>query len=327
MAPSALRVRRRALPRIPHAFELNEPFIAVEGTIGFTDTSYRRIFCSVLVSRTPWDAAAIVNQLSRERIHSRAAENFIQELARQAIIAPNSMLGREAGYRGFNVAPVLSNAIFGSDFLRRYYEPLSFFGHGDFDAAESERLSRLRLAVNLQLSLALEQQDYWSDRSLIHLPDFLRSALWRIRNLERTDEKAWRPAHEITHCLTNVIDSIRNALIALRESDKEHDREHYNMLFLREGEDAWRASLLENAAETIAESLFAISNDFSDHDDVFWHLALDVMRHLVPQYGSPPNGVDPFQQRVILKLIQDQGQHDRLLSRRLSASSCGSCTV
>ncbi|MND36265.1 hypothetical protein D3C80_269190 [compost metagenome] len=260
-------------------------------------------FCSVLVSATPWDAAAIVRRISVEKAYSRAAQSFVQEVARQAIVAPNSMLGREVGFKGFNFAPVLSDAIFSSSFLRSRYEPLSFFGYSDFDSADPERLSRLRHAVELQLSMALSEQDYWADRSLIHLPDYFRSALLRIRKLDRSDEKAWRPASEIAGCLKTVIDSVRSALTALRESGVEHDRELYDMLFLREDGNAWQASLLNCAAETVVVSLFTVSNDFTDHDDVFWHLLLDVMDNLVPRNGIQPNGVDPFQQRVILKLI------------------------
>lgn len=260
-------------------------------------------FCSVLVSATPWDAAAIVRRISEEKAYSPAAQNFVQELARQAIVAPNSMLGREVGFKGFNFAPVLSDAIFGSDFMRTSYEPLSFFGYSDFDSEDPERLSRLRHAVELQLSIALAAQDYWGDRSLVHLPSYLRSALWRIRKLDRAKEKTWRPASEINECLNKVIDSVRSSLTTLRESEDVQDRELYNMLFLREGDDPSRISLLHFAAETVVESLFAISNDFSDHEDVFWHLSLDVMDHLLPHYGNQPNGVDPFQQRVILKLI------------------------
>lgn len=212
------------------------------------------------------------------------------------------MLGREAGYRGFNAAPVLSNALFGSNLLRRYYQPLAFYYHG-IDATYSDRLARLRHAMEMQLSLALREQDYWNDHSLSRFPDILRSALWKLRKMARNDEKRWGPTFEIERCLTGMTDSIRESLRKLRESENEHDREHYDMLFLKEGDSEPRASLLNCAADSIVESLFAISNEFSHHDDAFWGFSLDILSHLVPDYGNQPDGVDPFQQRVILKLI------------------------
>lgn len=260
-------------------------------------------FCSVLVSRTPWDVAAMLERLTEEKVHSVVAVDFVQEISRQAIIEPNSMMGRESGYQGFYAAPVLTNALFGSNFLRTYYEPLSFSGYGDFNSLDTERLARLRRVVKVQLSLALKGQDYWGDRSLLRIPDFLASSLRAVREHSTENQRSFATVLQIYGCVTDTVKNVRKSLDELRQSDKQSDVEHYTSLFVRDSDGQGRASLLESATEIVTETLFTIANHFSDHDDIFWHLALEVLGEVFPHYGDIPAGVDPFQQRVMIKLV------------------------
>ena len=61
--------------------------------------------------RCPWDTAAMLHRISNNELASRAVENFIREIARQAVISQSSMMGREIGRKGFRAAPVLSQVV------------------------------------------------------------------------------------------------------------------------------------------------------------------------------------------------------------------------
>ena len=54
----------------------------------------------------------MINEISRKKLYTNQAENFIQEIARQAILNDESMMAREMGYDGFGMAPVLSESLF-----------------------------------------------------------------------------------------------------------------------------------------------------------------------------------------------------------------------
>ena len=49
---------------------------------------------------------------------------FVQEIARQSIIDEESIVGKETGYEGFGVIPILSESLFGNLFMLQYYEPM-----------------------------------------------------------------------------------------------------------------------------------------------------------------------------------------------------------
>ncbi len=67
----------------------------------------------------------MLQRISYRKMASRAAEDFVREIGRQAIICPSSMMAREIGYKGFHAAPVLSHALFENQFINRNYQPLS----------------------------------------------------------------------------------------------------------------------------------------------------------------------------------------------------------
>jgi hypothetical protein len=101
-------------------------------------------FCATLVKKCPWQVARLLQELEQKRLHSRGAEQFVRELARQAILADDSMMEREIGYHGFGTVSLLSNSLFSQPFVLRAYDPLGsfrFMGSGHVTAAVLKRFN------------------------------------------------------------------------------------------------------------------------------------------------------------------------------------------
>lgn len=259
-------------------------------------------FCAVLVSRSPWHAAKMLRDLAASKSYSLAAEGFIQELARQAILHDGSMMGREVTYRGFHVAPILSDALFNSEFIRKYYSPLQFFGLNDFKDANPEYLENLRHALKLQVALAVDAGIYQSDRTLVGVESFVQRALWGLRKGSQPREIGWRSVSTIEGMLTDTIKQVREALENMRLSREKWEADLYVSLFAKDAEDNSYGGIVDSCAEMIFDAWCAIANEFTDHDDMFWKLNHYLIDSLFPRRGDVPQGVDPLQQRVLVRI-------------------------
>jgi hypothetical protein len=99
-------------------------------------------FCQSLIRRAPWNVAKMISVLSNENLHCQAAEQFVQELARQAIVLDDGIMSREVSFKGFATAPELSDAMFSDDFIVRSYDPLNMtFWEGEITAAVIRRFN------------------------------------------------------------------------------------------------------------------------------------------------------------------------------------------
>ena len=102
------------------------------------------LFCATLVTRAPWRVALVLKDLSAKRLHSRAAEQFVREIAHQAIIRDDSMMTREIGYHGFGTAPLLSESLFSDPFILIAYDPFDTFFETASDATLGLLLSSIQ---------------------------------------------------------------------------------------------------------------------------------------------------------------------------------------
>jgi hypothetical protein len=69
----------------------------------------------------------MLREVSNHKLYARGAEQFIRELAYQAIMRDNGMMAREVGYHGFGTAPLLSDSLFSDWFIIKQYNPFDFF--------------------------------------------------------------------------------------------------------------------------------------------------------------------------------------------------------
>lgn len=258
-------------------------------------------FCAVLVQKCPWDTAEILKTISRKQLDAGTIRAFVRELGRQAIISPVSMMGREIEYRGFRSAPLLTSALFEDRFINRTYQPLRGLSYGDRLGWDLEALKRLNHAALSALKLALAAGDYWSDQSLSSLDDYYS---WAIRDAHaqiRKDQEKYAPLVEIGSGLRDLIRQMNEHLATADPTDRA---ELYADL-----ENDRPFTILDYLAELVVESLFAFANDFDGWDDPFWHMAREIVDGVFPWNGTPPDGMNPFQQRVAIKLLKKTSEN------------------
>jgi hypothetical protein len=247
-------------------------------------------FCETLVQRSPWDAAAMVRVVSERRLGTKSAKRFVQELARQAIMAPSSMMTREVDYMGFRAAPVLSNAIFSDPFVRRACEPLNGLRWG-LEKWNASNVKRLNHAVEAQLELVIKDRDFWGDHSLNGITEFYTRA---IRDCRRGKVDDGGLEFEIRSGLTKIVEMLTAAF-------NELPPEIVRMLYQRG--DKRDFTTLDFVSEAVVEVLFAVSNEFRGPLRDHWFLVHDLVLNTFPAFQHSPNGFDPLQQRIAYKLV------------------------
>ncbi|WP_141400519.1 hypothetical protein [Magnetospirillum sp. 15-1] len=253
-------------------------------------------FCASLVTFSPWLAADIMNSLARERLNSRHAERFVQELALQTILLDQSMMSREVGYGGFSVAPVLSESLFGDHFIAQTYEPFAGIRFGSLGTPTRAMMMRLNAAAELSLKAALEESSYWSGRNFSHLQDVYEHVFRELSKMKRANNLEVGLSIEADSGVDALIKITRNHLATLT-ADRIYD-------LYRRGADCYgRGNIIEAVAELTSKSLETIANSFEGVNDPFWSHVSGTLHTLFPFYEDEPAGMDPLQQRVALKIV------------------------
>ena len=154
-------------------------------------------FCDALVSARPWDTAALLHVLSANQVVSEAGSDFIQQIGRQAIVSPTSMMLREMDYTGFGVAPALSNSLFDDPFIGRHYHPLRGLRYDDFSQVDGRMMKRFFHALDATLKNVLKMHDYWGDQSLTSTAEHLQWIAADVRRQTRADPHKHYPLIEL----------------------------------------------------------------------------------------------------------------------------------
>ena len=256
-------------------------------------------FCAILVCRSPWDTAGMLGELSKRPRVGRSDIGFVQELGRQAIISPRSMMAREIGYTGFVAAPVLSDALFHDPYIGRHYHPLHGLHFDDFLGVNADMVERYFHAVAATLENILNRHDYWGDRSLSRLADNVQWLGYDIRKQTRKNRRKYNLTISLKYGLEELIRQVRNELAA-------DDNRVYERLFARDSTEQRRDySIVDGIAEAIVNVMGSFANDFEGGpEDPFWSTAHQLFHAVFDVYGDVPDGMDPLQQRVAIKMIK-----------------------
>lgn len=249
-------------------------------------------FCETLVKRTPWSVVRILQQLSAERLHTRRANPFIQELAHQAIMRDDSMMAREVGYKGFGTAPLLSDSLFSDLFILEKYDPFDWFLSGDVTA---QIVNRFNSAAERCFTTLIEGGVIYQSQAAYNIQRFYRSAFMVAWKIQGTDDHDYHLPLELHYGVEKATKMAQQLIAHL-------DSREYEALFVSDPKQH-RYDVLETLVEIVYEALAAISNKFKGFDDPFWMTAIDVFHTAIPSIGDQPDGMSPFQQRLTLKII------------------------
>jgi hypothetical protein len=251
-------------------------------------------FCETLVRRAPWNLADAIKQIGAERLYASTAQQFIREVAHQAIIRDDSIMARETGYHGFGTAPLLSEALFSEWFIVLRYNPLeSFFSSLGYHVT-AKLLKRFNGAAE-RCYLTLIQNGHIDHAQVaFSIESFYRSVF--VRASEHQGDA--RRDIELTLEMTQVTTLAGKLALKLLASVDLHG---YDALFVKDASQR-RNDVLETLVEIVFEALSGVANRFKGVDDPFWIMSMGVMREVFNSIGTEPDGLTPFQQRLLLKL-------------------------
>lgn len=258
-------------------------------------------FCSVLVRRCPWLTASFLQYVSTKRLHTRGAEVFIQEIARQSIIDEGSIVGKETGYEGFGVIPMLSENLFGNWFMLQHYDPMQkMYYSGDGELTEGY-VRRLNLVSNTIVETAIREDDWYPQGYMGGVHGAYETVLNHLM---------YRQYKEVSVGLSVALHSGVADLYkpVVKAFDKMQIQKLAVLYATKDRSDRWE-NLVAEVASIVYESLESIANSFQGHDDPNWHHAISVFQDIFPMFGSIPIGFNPLQQRLALMLIEKLSQN------------------
>jgi hypothetical protein len=252
-------------------------------------------YCQTLVTRQAWRTASILRKISEKKLYCRGAEQFVRELAHQAIIRDESMMAREVGYHGFATAPLLSDSLFSDWFIVTQYNPLDSFIFSGRDNLTPLLLKRFNSAAERCYETLILEKEIFRAQVAFSIQSYYRSVFMSAYIYQEDRSRGFDLPLEMQGAVEMVV-RMANRLLA-RVSKRE-----YESLFVTDV-SAYRHDVLETMVEIVFEALNGIANKFKGVDDVFWSLAIDVMHRVFQSAGSEPAGLTPFQQRLALKIV------------------------
>jgi hypothetical protein len=251
-------------------------------------------FCETLVKRAPWRLADAITQIGTDELYARSAEEFIREVAHQAIIRDDSIVARETGYHGFGTAPLLSEALFSNPFIVIRYNPLESFFSSLSHTVTGNLLNRFNgAAKRCYLTLIAEEQLH-SAQVAFSIQSFYRSVFSRAEQYQKSKSED----HDLNFQMIQVVTLAGKLAVRLMASV---DPQSYNALFVNDI-SVHRSDVLETLVEIVDEAVGGIANNFKGVDDPFWMMSMDVVHDIFHKIGEQPDGLTPFQQRLALKL-------------------------
>ena len=236
-----------------------------------------------------------LNVITTDQLHARNAEQFIRELAHQAILRDDSMMAREVGYHGFGSAPLLSDSLFTERFILQRYNPFnSFFGFYS-EAVSAQMLRRFNSAAERCYTSLIAGGSRGRVQAAYSIAALYRTAFMRASTIQGADERDTGLVVEMDNAVMLAMKMANQLLATL-------DPHHYRLLYVDDPK-AHRDDVLETLVEIVYEALTAISNRFKGMDDAFWFMAIQIFQKGYSPFEEQPEGMTPFQQRLALKIV------------------------
>ncbi|MEY9592129.1 hypothetical protein ABIA06_004420 [Bradyrhizobium yuanmingense] len=253
-------------------------------------------YCQHLVSRQAWRVATILGEISGKQLHSRSAEQFVQQLGFQAIMCDESLVAREVGYSGFRAAPFLSESLFSDQFILTRYNPFQSFSAASADEITPEALGRFNDAAERCFDTLIREKECDFVYAAFSIQAYYRSVFMWAHVQQRESKYDHRLVLGISDG-PEMAAKMANRLLANATSHE------YAALYLNDIDER-RHDILQALVEIVYEALCGIANQFSGIDDPFWMLAMDFVHNVFPSIGVQPDGMTPFQQRLAIMIAK-----------------------
>ncbi len=253
-------------------------------------------FCRTLVARLPWDAARILSAFSEAKPRAQVGRAFVHQITRQTLLAAETSGTKEEDWRGFTDAPALSRAAFGDSYLNRHYLPWEGLMPADLGVVDVGLMERLSRAAELTIDEYVAQRFSYQSYNIARLQESFEALSRRIYLLKKTDIDVSQFANILGRTVKYVVQATRNFC---RNATPAERRVLYAQF-----EVAIGFSALDSISEMLISVLENTSYEFSGYDDKFWTMAREIWDSVLPRFGTEPAGMDPLQQRFVMKLIE-----------------------
>jgi hypothetical protein len=254
------------------------------------------VFCRTLVSRLPWDAARILRAFSDEKPAGQVGRTFVHQLTRYTLIAAETMGAKEDEWMGFSDAPALSHAAFGDTYLNRYYLPWEGLTAADLNAADVAMLERIARAAQLTIDEYAGGGFSYQSYNIAKLQESYEVLSRRIYQMKKAEADILPFANILGRSVKYIVETTREYCRAAPAAERQ--------LLYAPVDAPGDLSVLDSIAEMVISVLENTSNEFSGFDDKFWNMAREIWDSVLPRFGVQAPGMDPLQQRFVLKLIE-----------------------
>ena len=254
------------------------------------------VFCRTLVSRLPWDAARILRAFAEERPSSQVGRTFVHQLTRYTLIAAETMGAKEDEWMGFSDAPALSHAAFGNTYLNRYYLPWDGVTAADLNAADVAMFERIARAAQLTIDEYAAGGFSYHSYNIAKLQESYEVLSRHLYQMKKAGADITELAGILGHSVKYIVEKTRNYCRTAAHADRHR-------LYAQEDAPS-DLSVLDSIAEMLISVLENTSLEFSGFDDKFGNMAREIWDSVLPRFGTEAAGMDPLQQRFVLRLIE-----------------------
>jgi hypothetical protein len=252
-------------------------------------------FCRTLVTGAPWLVARMLKGIVEDKLSSLCLEQFVRELARQAILCEESIMTREVGYYGFGKAPMLSESLFSQYFIIQNFDPLNSFGFYTRDTLTPGILNRFNSAAKRALTAIIETNSIWESRTAHSIEQFYHTASMHAGLAKEKHTLDQFPLFELHEGVSLAIEMSNNLLSSTKP-------DHVKTLYINNINEH-KYDVLESLVKIVFDFFAHIANDFKGLDSDFWVTVIDAFMKVYPPHGAEPDGMTPFQQRLAVKLV------------------------
>ena len=254
-------------------------------------------FCSVAVRRHPWPLATMLKEISHRRSHAEAANQFIQQIAAQAIIQDGSLMAKEIRVGGFSSASLLSESLFDDLFILGSYNVLYGLQFDMPDNPTEGFLERLNSASKMILKTAIRHHEFWP-QGYMHQVEGVYERLSRMVSFSRAKGQQIDAAFRLQIGIKDLSHIMQLALDKLEWQTQKG-------LFVNDPDPTRsRSDLVEIIASIVFVSFESIATDFKGVEDTAWIHVISTFMDIYPSHPEGPDGMTPLQQKLALKFLE-----------------------
>ena len=203
-------------------------------------------------------------------------------------------MAREIRYRGFGSAPALSERLFSSAFIVDRYNPFDWLFSDRADPS-LEVLKRYNSAARRAIKALIAQrkiQHVYAMYQIANFYEWLFMSAYKIQDSQAPNNSF---ISEMTRAVELAIEMANHLLANV-------DAPTYESLFVDQLNDR-PSDMLDALVEITMEAWLGIANRFKGFDDHFWLLAIQSFDKAFPMHRDQPDGVTPFQQRLMIRVL------------------------